>query len=112
MIGTDRLHVTGRPTHIMATRKKTADQELAEYADKRRAVTGELVREQIQTTQLINTLQDFALGKGKAKLDGSRLKAIEMLLDKSVPDLASIKHEVETKNVMFFIDTEFRREAA
>ena len=95
----------------MATRKKTADQELAEYAQKRRAVTGELVREQIQTSQLINTLQDFALGKGKAKLDGSRLKAIEMLLDKSVPDLASIKHEVEAKNVMFFIDTEFKAEA-
>lgn len=95
----------------MATRKKTADQELAEYANKRRAVTGELVREQIQTTQLINTLQDFALGKGKAKLDGSRLKAIEMLLDKSVPDLASIKHEVEARNVMFFIDTEFKASA-
>lgn len=93
----------------MPTRtKKTADQELAEYAEKRRAVTGELVREQIQTKQLINTLQDFALGKGKAKLDGSRLKAIEMLLDKSVPDLASIKHEVEAKNVMFVIDTEYR----
>lgn len=92
----------------MATRKKTADQELAEYAQKRRAVTGELVREQIQTTQLINTLQDFALGKGKAKLDGSRLKAIEMLLDKSVPDLASVKHEIDAKNVTFVIDTEFR----
>lgn len=95
----------------MATRKKTADQELAEYANKRRAVTGELVREQIQTTQLIHTLQDFALGKGKAKLDGSRLKAIEMLLDKSVPDLASIRHEVEARNVMFFIDTEFKATA-
>lgn len=91
---------------------KTVDQELAEYAAKRRSVNGELVREQIQTTQLINTLQDFALGKGKAKLDGSRLKAIEMLLDKSVPDLASIKHEVEAKNVMFVIDTDFKPQTA
>jgi hypothetical protein len=91
---------------------KTVDQELSEYAAKRRAVSGELVREQIQVTQLVNTLQDFALGKGKAKLDGPRLKAIEMLLDKSVPDLASIKHEVEAKNVMFVIDTDFKPQAA
>jgi hypothetical protein len=34
-----------------------------------------------------------------------------MLLDKSVPDLASIKHEVEARNVMFFIDTEFKATA-
>lgn len=95
------------PTRI----RKSAEQELTEYADKRRAVNGELVREKIQTTQLINLLQDFALGKSKAKMTPARLKSIEMLLDKSVPDLAAIKHEVEAKNVTFVIDTEFRKEA-
>jgi len=89
-------------------RKPTADKEIAEYAAKRRAATGELVREQIQTTQLINTLQDFALGRGSTKrLDGPRLKAIEMLLDKSVPDLAAIKHEHEVNHVTFNIATTF-----
>jgi hypothetical protein len=87
--------------------KKTPEQSLASYADARRAVNGELVREKIQTTQLINTLQDFALGRGRAKLDGPRLKAIEMLLDKSVPDLASIKHDVEVQHVTFNINTDF-----
>lgn len=97
----------------MATRtKKSVEQQLAEYADARRAVNGELVREKIQTSQLINLLQDYALGKSKAKMTPTRLKSIEMLLDKSVPDLAAIKHEIEAKNVTFVIDTAFTKEAA
>jgi hypothetical protein len=95
----------------MPTRRKpNADKELQQYADARRAVNGELVREKIQASQLVNVLQDFALGKSKAKFTPARLKAIEMLLDKSVPDLASIKHEVEAKQVTFIIDTDFRPE--
>jgi hypothetical protein len=94
----------------MATRKvvkKSVDQDIAEYRDKRRAAHGELVRESIQTTQLVNLLQDFALGKSKAKMTAIRLKSIEMLLDKSVPDLASVKHDVEVQHVTFNINTDF-----
>lgn len=90
--------------------KKSLDQEIAEYADKRRAATADLVRESIQTKALVEELHKVALGKaGAAKYNGVRMKAIEMLLDKSLPDLASIKHEVEAKNVTFVIDTEFKK---
>ena len=45
------------------------------------------VRTKIQASQLINVLQDHALGK-LPELPASRLKAIEILLRKSVPDLS------------------------
>lgn len=54
------------------------------------------VRLKIKTSQLINRLQDFALGGKDPKtgnpmeIDAGRLKAIEILLRKSLPDLASI----------------------
>lgn len=50
----------------------------------------EQTRSAIQTSQLINRLQDFALGKKQVDLDASRLKAIEILLRKSLPDLSSV----------------------
>ncbi len=58
----------------------------------------ERTRAAIKTSQLINRLQDFALGGRDAKtdepieIDGNRLRAIEILLKKSLPDLASIQH--------------------
>jgi len=48
------------------------------------------VREKIQASQLINVLQNHALGKTD-ELSASRLKAIEILLRKSVPDLSSVE---------------------
>lgn len=48
------------------------------------------VRVKIQATQLINVLQNHALGKTKRELSPSRLKAIEILLRKSVPDLTQM----------------------
>lgn len=52
-------------------------------------------RAAIQTTQLVKRLQFFALGKqdeagNDIELDASRLKAIEILLRKSLPDLSSV----------------------
>lgn len=53
-------------------------------------------RAAIQTTQLIKRLQLYALGeldddaKPKAEIDTGRLKAIEILLRKSLPDLSSV----------------------
>lgn len=60
------------------------------------------VRRKIQATQLVNRLTNHALGE--IELTATQIKAIEILLKKSVPDLSSvelsgdpdapIKHEV------------------
>lgn len=61
----------------------------------------EQVRSAIQTTQLVKRLQGFALGekenRGKAgedpkpiEIDPARLRAIEILLRKSLPDLQAV----------------------
>lgn len=47
------------------------------------------VRTKIQTSQLVNVLQNHALGKDKKEITPTRLKAIEILLRKSLPDLSS-----------------------
>lgn len=47
-------------------------------------------RAAIQTTQLIKRLQDFALGKKAVDIDAIRLRAIEVLLKKSLPDLSTV----------------------
>lgn len=55
----------------------------------------EQTREAIKTTQLVKRLQFFALGENDeagnpVELDPNRLKAIEVLLRKSLPDLSSL----------------------
>lgn len=56
-------------------------------------------RAAIQTSQLVNRLQAFALGGTDPKtgepieIDAGRLKAIEILLRKSLPDLQAITLE-------------------
>lgn len=58
-------------------------------------------RSAIQTTQLVKRLQFFALGTEdpasgqKVELDAARLRAIEVLLKKTLPDLQSIQHTGE-----------------
>ena len=58
-------------------------------------------RAAIKTTQLVKRLQAFALGENEAKapagedpkpveIDAGRLKAIEILLRKSLPDLSAV----------------------
>ncbi len=47
------------------------------------------IRTKIQTSQLINVLQNHAL-TGDGEMPPSRMKAIEILLKKSVPDLTSV----------------------
>lgn len=49
------------------------------------------VRAKIQAGQLIKVLQNHALGESDTELSQSRLKAIEILLKKSVPDLSAIE---------------------
>jgi hypothetical protein len=49
----------------------------------------EEVRSRIQTSQLINVLQDHAL-TGEGDMSPTRMKAIEILLRKSIPDLSAV----------------------
>lgn len=74
-----------------------------------RAEHADAVREKIQVTQIVDQLQQLALGTSKAKWTAQRLKAVEMLLDKTLPNLAAVKHEVETDKVNFFINTNFTK---
>lgn len=48
-------------------------------------------RAAIQTSQLVNRLQDFALAKKGVEIDAVRMKAIEVLLRKALPDLSSVE---------------------
>lgn len=50
------------------------------------------VRLKIQASQLINVLQKHALGEENSEISQTRLKAIEILLRKSVPDLSAVQH--------------------
>ena len=47
------------------------------------------VRKKIQVSQLLNVLQNHALGESE-DLSPTRMKAIEILLRKSMPDMASV----------------------
>jgi hypothetical protein len=47
------------------------------------------VRSKIQASQLVNVLQEHAL-TGKGEISPTRLKAIEILLRKSIPDLTAV----------------------
>ena len=64
------------------------------------------IREKIKTSQLVNRLQDFALGaldpktKAPQEVDSNRLKAIEILLRKSLPDLSATTHSNDPDNPM------------
>lgn len=58
----------------------------------------EQTRAAIQTSQLVNRLQDFALGKEGVDIDAGRLKAIEVLLRKSLPDLSAISLSGDADN--------------
>lgn len=55
------------------------------------------VRLKIQASQLVNVLQNHALGKTK-ELSSSRLKAAEILLRKSVPDLSTVTMTGDPEN--------------
>ena len=47
------------------------------------------IRQKIQASQLINVLQDHAL-TGEGEMSPTRMKAIEILLRKSVADLSAV----------------------
>jgi len=60
-------------------------------------------REKIKVSMLITLLQDNA--QGKVKLSATRIRSIEILLKKTMPDLASMEHKGElTENVRYVAD--------
>lgn len=54
------------------------------------------VRLRIQTSQLINRLTDHALGD--TELSATQIRAIEILLKKSIPDLSAIEISGDEEN--------------
>ena len=68
----------------MAARKNTAHSQRS--------------RDKIKTTQLINRLNSIALGD--ITVDPTQLRAIEVALRKSLPDLQSIEHTGETDSTL------------
>ena len=55
------------------------------------------VRRKIQVSQLLNVLQDHALNEG-SEISMSRMKAIEILLRKSLPDLTAVTISGDAEN--------------
>ena len=49
------------------------------------------VRKKIQVGQLIKVLENHALSDDEKELSASRIKAIQILLNKSLPDLSSMQ---------------------
>lgn len=85
--------------------------EMAARAEARREINRDQWRESIQVQQLLKVLEDHALGKGRTKMTPAKLKAIEILLGKALPDLATVKMDVEAKNVTMNLTTTFTKKA-
>ena len=62
------------------------------------------IRKKIQASQLINVLQDHAL-TGEGEITPTRMKAIEILLRKSIPDLSSVEISGDGDNPLNMIQT-------
>lgn len=62
-------------------------------ATKRNAMLHQEARGKIQTTQIINRLQNNGLGKMKTELSTGQIKSLQILLDKKLPDLQAITLE-------------------
>ena len=68
----------------MATEKRSVGRPMGKLHQ-------EDVRKKIQVGQLIKVLEDHALSDNEKELSASRLKAIQLLLNKSLPDLSSMQ---------------------
>jgi len=62
----------------------------------------ENTRLKIQAAQLINRLQDHATGK--VDLTSTQVRAIEVLLRKTLPDLSDVRMEVDAQPITFQLD--------
>jgi hypothetical protein len=71
-------------------------------ARKRAIKHDENTRMKIQAAQLINRLTDHA--NGKVELSATQVRAIEVLLRKTLPDLSDVRMEVDAQPVTFQLD--------
>lgn len=62
----------------------------------------ENTRLKIQAAQLINRLQGHA--NGKVDLSPTQVRAIEVLLRKTLPDLSDVRMEVDAQPITFQLD--------
>lgn len=85
-------------------RKKITQEEVSARREHLRAEHADAVRERISTSKLTDRLQNFVLGK--EKMTAAQIKAAEILLGKTLPSLASVKHEGDPIQVTFNISTE------
>lgn len=67
-------------------------------------------RQKIQTTQLINRLQNHGLGK--LEMSSTQVRAVEILLKKAVPDLATMVLQGDDDGGAVRMTFEEEREAA
>lgn len=56
----------------------------------------DMVRDKIQANHLINRLENHALGE--IELSQTQIKAIEILLRKTLPDLSAVEHSGDEEN--------------
>lgn len=60
-------------------------------------------RERIQTSQLINRLTDHMLGK--VELSTTQVRAIEILLKKTMPDLSAVEMNANVEQTNYVVDS-------
>ncbi|TAL08055.1 MAG: hypothetical protein EPO02_13770 [Nitrospirae bacterium] len=65
-------------------------------ATKRNAMLIDEAREKIKTTQLVNRLQDHALGE--IEMSATQVRSVEILLKKRIPDLAAVTLSGDAEN--------------
>jgi len=61
-----------------------------------RAEQNELQREKIQTTQIVKRLYSHVLNE--VKMTSTQIRAAEILLRKTMPDLSSIEQQIEVEH--------------
>jgi hypothetical protein len=66
-------------------------------AERLRKTHQEEVRARIQTSQLINRLTDHALGN--VELSATQVRAIEILIKKTLPDLSAVDHSADDDTI-------------
>ena len=64
-------------------------------AARKRPGLSEATRERIRTSMLVNRLEKHALGK--VDMEPTQVRAIEVLLRKTLPDLSAVEHTGEVK---------------
>ncbi len=66
-------------------------------ARKRRVELDDSWREKIQTSMLINRLNQNALGKLESEMTAGQLKSAEILLRKTIPDLSASENKTQVE---------------